>query len=164
MRRQTLLGLGAIVTIAAYGCGNDDPAPGSTIVAAMAGTAGVGGQAGSLDLGLGSGKGGGGAGGAAGTAGSAGTAGGGAALGGAPAAGAANHAGSGSSVGGSKPAGTCTRAPASDADCADFEPTAPQAWSCTDRAAFSTLNSRHGKECLSGNFVPGSPAGGCCPP
>lgn len=145
------------------GCGNNDPAPGSTIMT-MGGSGGGGGAAGNtLDLGLGAGKGGGGMGGGGAAAGGAATAGGNAQGGTSSMAGGANHAGS-SSVGGSKPAGTCMRAPGSDADCIELDESSPQAWSCTDRGAFRTLDDMHGNKCVNGNIVPGAPVSGCCAP
>jgi len=164
MRGHKFLGLGALLLLGTAGCGNDDPAPGSTIVA-MGGTGGDGGVAGNpLDLGLGAGKGGGGAGGIGGAGGGGGAAGSNAQGGALGMAGATNHAGASSGTGGSKAAGSCVRAPSSDSDCVEFDSDSPQAWSCTDRAAFSALDDMHGNKCINGNIVPGAAVSCCCPP
>jgi hypothetical protein len=173
MRRLTLggLGMGMGVLLAASGCSGGDPAPGSTIGQPKGGSGGMAGTAGSLNLGgpAGAGAGGGGAGGggAGGTAGVIGASGasGGATLGGTTGSGGGGGSSlGGSGSGGSKPAGMCKRATASDAECADFDPTTPQAYACDDPGAYITLNGMHGSNCYSVNFVAGSKYGGCCPP
>jgi hypothetical protein len=173
MKRTWLLGLGAVLLGTACGCSSEE-APGSTI-GQIGGGAGSGGQAGSLSLALpggGAGSGGGGAGGANGASENGGSAGsftvGGSSLGGGT-----GQAGSNTGTGGSKPGGMCMRATGSDADCADFyafdpefpeDPAKPQAYSCPDRSAYSTLNGAHGGKCANATFVTGANTGACCPP
>jgi|GEM_PF-5013173 len=170
MRRTWLLGLGVVLLGAAGGCSSDD-GPGSTIGQTSAGTGGSGGQAGTLSfvefpMGGGGSGGGGGAGGGGGTGGAAGSA----TVGGSSLGGGTSQAGSSSSTGGSKPGGMCMRATGSDADCADFYPAdedgpaKPQAYSCPDRSAYTTLNGAHGGKCASVSFVTGANTGACCPP
>jgi len=164
MRGKTAIGLGATLVVAVCGC-SGDPAPSSTIEQPKGGSGGTAGTAGTLNLDVG----GGGAGGAAGstTAGvggsTAGTTQGGAA--GSPFGGGSNGGtGVGGGSGGSKPAGTCKRSSGSDADCADFDNTTPQAYACDDASAYSALNGMHGGVCYSVNFVAGTQHGACCPP
>ena len=169
MRGKTLIGLGAsLVLSAVWGCSNGDSGTGSSIAQTKGGSGGSGGDAGSLNLGLGAGgTGGGGTGGSAGS-GVAGAAGsmslggsiGGSGSGGVSSGGVSSSAGSG----GSKPAGMCKRATGNDADCADFDPTTPQAYACDDPSVYVMLNSMHGGNCYSVNFVTGSKYGACCPP
>lgn len=172
MRQATLMGVGLVLVTAAFGCG-DDTGTGSEIGQTKGGSAGSGGQAGSLSLGLpGSGAGSGGGGGAGGTTGGTGA---GTASGGSSAGGVTTQAGtsSGGGSGGSQPAGTCKRATGSDPDCADFyafdpefpeDPARPQAYACDDTGAYLTLNRAHGSKCASVNFVAGAKYGACCPP
>jgi hypothetical protein len=176
MRQATLMGVGVMLMSAAFGC-SDDTATGSEIGHTKGGSAGSGGQAGSLSLelpGAGAGSGGGGAGGASGGTTGGGTSGGTTAAG-SPVGGMTSHAGSssGSGSGGSKPAGTCKRAAGNDADCADFypfdpefpaDPARPQAYACDDTGAYITLNSAHASKCASVSFVAGAKYGACCPP
>jgi hypothetical protein len=172
MQRTRLLGLGVVLLGAACGCSSDD-APGSTIEQAGGG-AGSGGQAGSLSLGLpGGGAGSGGAGGGVSGGTADGGSGGSFAFGGSSLGGGTSQAGSNTGTGGSKPGGMCMRATGSDADCTDFyafdpelpdDPAKPQAYSCPDRSAYSTLNSAHAGKCASVTFVSGANTGACCPP
>jgi len=172
MRGKTLIGLGAsLVLSAVWGCSGGDTGTGSSIAQTKGGSGGSGGEAGSLNLGLGAGGTGGG--GTAGAAGSAGTGVAGAAgsmsqggsisgsgSGGVSSGGVSSSGGSG----GSKPAGMCKRVAGNDADCADFDPTTPQAYACDDPSVYSTLNGMQGGNCYSVNFVTGSKYGACCPP
>ena len=173
MQRTWLLGLGAVLLGAAGGCSSAD-GPGST-VGQTGGGAGSGGQAGSVSLGLpgsGAGNGGGGAGGVSGGPANGGT-GGSFAFGGSSFGGGTSQAGSNTGTGGSKPGGMCMRATGSDAECADFyafdpefpeDPAKPQAYSCPDRSAYSTLNGAHAGKCANVTFVAGANTGACCPP
>jgi len=164
MRKRTLFGVGAVAFGALGACNSYDTTPGSKVGQTQAGAGGSGGAAGSLSLGLGAGgSGGGGTGGASGAGGS--VAGGGTQAG-SSAGGVVNHAGGGSGgSAGSAPAGTCKRAPASDADCTDFEESPSQAYACDDAGAYFALNGMHAAKCANvQGVVTGAKVGACCPP
>jgi hypothetical protein len=155
---------------AACGCSSDD-GPGSTIGQTKGGGGnGGGGQAGTLsftEFPAGAGSGGGGAGGVGGASGgSAGSLN----FGGSSLGGGTSQAGATSGTAGSQSGGVCMRATGSDGDCLDFYPAdgedaaKPQAYSCPDRSAYSTLNGAHAGKCASVTFVTGANTGACCPP
>ena len=171
MRRTLLLGLGVLLLGAACGCSSDD-GPGSTIGQTSGGASGgSGGQAGTLTFTeFRAGAGSGGVGGVGGVGGASGGSAGSLTFGGSSLGGGTSQAGSNTGAGGSKPGGMCMRATGSDADCADFYPAdedgpaKPQAYSCPDRSAYSTLNAAHAGKCASVSFVAGANTGACCPP
>jgi hypothetical protein len=173
MRRTWLLGLGVVLLGGACGCSSDD-GPGSTIGQMSGGGGGSGGQAGTLSFTeFQAGAGSGGVGGVGGVGGANGGSSGSFTFGGASLGGSTSQAGSNTGTGGSKPGGMCMRATGSDGSCSELysfdpefpeDPARPQAYSCPDRSAYSTLNAAHAGKCANVTFVTGANTGACCPP